>query len=492
MRTFVFFSCHLRRLCRLLAVLLPLLPLAAPAADRLPREGAPLPPEIVRALGSAGLPASQVAIALQAVDAPSPRLLHNASRPQNPASVMKLVTTYAALEKLGPAYTWKTDLLADGQPRDGRLTGNLYLRGNGDPAMTLERFWLFLRQWRERGDLRQINGDLVTDRRAYQLPPFDPAAFDNEPLRAYNANADALLVNYGALRFTLLADTQGNTVRLIQEVPQEGLTVSNQIVAGNGECGDWREKLRVRFDGPRGRLELGGTFPRSCGEKPLHLALFSGDRYLDALFRPLWRELGGSFTGQVREGAVPADAGLLARWESPSLAELVRDTNKYSSNVMARHLFLALDDSAGSATPAGARRGLQRLLAERNLNFPELVVENGSGLARGDRIAARSLLQLLVTAWRSPVMPEFVASLPVAGRDGTLKRRFGSGTAAGRAHLKTGSIEGVRAWAGYVNDLQGRRWALVVMASGPQAAAAWGVVDNLLEWIATQAGKDPG
>ena len=465
-------------------------PLHTYAAGQMPPDTATvLPPEVTRALNAAGLPPGQFAVAVQAVDAAAPRLLHNAARPMNPASVMKLVTTYAALEKLGPAYTWKTELRGDNAPRDGRLEGNLYLVGSGDPALTLERFWLLLRQLRDRAEVRQIDGDLVADRRAYRLPPFDPAAFDNEPLRAYNVNADAALVNYTALRFTLVPDLAAGSVRLVQEVPQEGLAVNARIAPGAGECGDWREKLTVRFDPAGKRLDIGGTFPLVCGEKPLHLAPLAGDAYLAGLFRPLGRELGGQFAGQVREGPAPVGGVPLLRWESPSLAEIVRDTNKYSSNVMARHLFLALADTpAGeAATLAGARQGLRQVLAEKGLSFPELAVENGSGLSRDDRIAARSLLQLLLTAWKSPVMPEFVASLPLAGRDGTLKRRFGNGSSAGRAHLKTGSIEGVRAWAGYVTDAGGRRWALVALASGPKAGAAWSPVEALLEWVATQS-----
>lgn len=479
-RTRVLLAFAMALLCR---------PLLAPAAGQaMPESPSSLPPELTRALAAANLPASQIAIALQAVDAPAPRLLHNAARPLNPASVMKLVTTYAALEKLGPAYAWKSELRSDALPRQGRLEGNLYFVGSGDPALTLERFWLLLRQLRERAGVQDIGGDLVADRSAYRLPPFDAAAFDNEPLRAYNVNADAALVNYTALRFTLVPDQAAGTVRLVQEVPQEGLEVRAAILPGSGECGDWREKLTVRFEAASRRLDIGGSFPLACGEKPLHLAPLAGDAYLGALFRPLWRELGGRLAGRVREGAVPAGSELLLRWESPSLAEIVRDTNKYSSNVMARHLFLALDDAA-PATPEGARRGLQRLLAAQGLQFPELQIDNGSGLARGDRIAARSLLQLLLAAWKSPVMPEFMASLPLAGRDGTLKRRFGNGSSAGRAHLKTGSIDGVRAWAGYVTDGEGRRWALAVLANGPRAGAAWGPVEALLEWITRPQGN---
>lgn len=457
--------------------------LATLALTWIPAVAAPLPAPVAQALGAAGLAPGQFAVAIQAVDAPAPRLLHNAEVPFNPASVMKLLTTYAALEKLGPAHTWKTEALADTKPRNGKLAGNLYLIGSGDPALTLERFWLFLRQLRERTGILEIGGDLVADRRAYALPPFDPGAFDNQPLRAYNANADALLLNYAALRFTLVPDPEAGSVALVQDIPQEGLAVRAAIAAGRGECGDWREKLTVSFDPAASRLAIGGTFPLSCGEKPLTLAPLAGDAYLGALFRPLWKELGGSLKGQVREGATPPGGLRLARWESPPLADIVRDTNKYSNNVMARQLFLALADGEGPATLDGARAGLTRVLAAKGLQFPELVVDNGAGLSRNDRISAASLLRLLLTAWKSPVMPEFVASLPLAGRDGTLKKRLGNGNGAGRAHLKTGSLEGVRAWAGYLTAPSGRRFALVVLANGPKAGGAWGAVEALLDWV---------
>jgi D-alanyl-D-alanine carboxypeptidase/D-alanyl-D-alanine-endopeptidase (penicillin-binding protein 4) len=160
-----------------------------------------LPAPVARALKTAGVPSSAVAVVVQDVDARMPRVSFNAEKPMNPASVMKLVTTYAALELLGPAYTWKTEAYAQGSLSDGVLNGDLHLKGYGDPRLTFENFWLLLRQIRAKG-LREIRGDLVLDRGHFAPADHDPARFDGEPLRPYNVGPDALLLNYKAIRLT--------------------------------------------------------------------------------------------------------------------------------------------------------------------------------------------------------------------------------------------------------------------------------------------------
>ena len=441
---------------------------------------AELPTPVSRALAEAGIPARSVGIVVQAVDGGPPLLSHNARQPMNPASAMKLVTTYAGLEILGPAHTWRTEVLSEAKMANGRLDGNLYLRGSGDPRLGLEQFWLLLRQLRVRG-LTEIGGDVVLDRSAFVLPEHDPGEFDNEPLRPYNAGPDALLVNLRSVRLTLQPDPASKAVQVIAETPSDGLEISNRLSLGSEACGDWREKLRPAVAGRT--IELGGSFPAACGEKVLHLAPWDADRQVEGLFRALWRELGGRFSGRVRSGHVPAEAHLLAVHESPTLGEIVREINKYSNNVMARQLFLTLDSEC-PATADGARRQIAHWLQEKGLHLPELVLDNGSGLSRSERISADGLAQLLRAAWQSPVMPELVASLPVAGVDGTLRQRFGDGAASGRAHLKTGYLAGVRAIAGYLLDHSGQRWIVVCLINDPQARLGKPALDALLLWVA--------
>lgn len=445
-----------------------------------PACAASAPPEVSAALKEAGIPARSVAIVVQGVDAGQPLLSQNARQPMNPASAMKLVTTYAALELLGPAYTWQTEALSDAAPVAGRLDGNLYLRGSGDPRLALEQFWLLLRQLRARG-IGEISGDLVLDRSAFALPPHDPAEFDNEPLRPYNAGPDALLVNLKSLRLTLQPDPLKKAVTVISETPSEGLRIVNRLTLGTEACGDWREKLKPTVNG--NTIELTGSLAAACGEKALHLSPWPADQQVERMFRSLWRELGGTLRGQVREGKTPAAALAIATQASPALGEIVREINKYSNNVMARQLFLTLA-AERPATPDGARQRIQSWLAGKKLQQPELVLDNGSGLSRNERISAEGLSQLLLAAWQSPVMPELMSSLPLAGVDGTLKKRLGDSSASGRAHLKTGYLEGVRAIAGYVLDASGKRWVVVCLINDPRAKLGKPAIDALLRWVA--------
>jgi D-alanyl-D-alanine carboxypeptidase/D-alanyl-D-alanine-endopeptidase (penicillin-binding protein 4) len=167
----------------------------------------------------------------------------------------------------------------------------------------------------------------------------------------------------------------------------------------------------------------------------------------------------------------------------------VRDINKFSNNVMARQLFLTLGMEAGKRPAAAedADAAIRAWLDARGIALPELVLENGSGLSRRERISAEGLGRLLQAAWKSAVMPELLASLPVAATDGTMKRRLKQNGVAGQAHIKTGSLEGVRSIAGWVLDKSGRRWIVVFFVNHANAAAAQPAQDALLEWV--HAGK---
>ncbi len=450
-----------------------------------------LPPEVDRALRAAGIPAASVAVVVQPVGAPRPTLSLNADAPMNPASVMKLVTTYAALELLGPAYRWKTEVYAAGTQTDGILRGHLILKGYGDPRLTLEDFWRMLLNLRERG-LRELRGDLMLDHSWFESEPYDPGSFDGEPLRPYNVGPDALLLNFKSVRFQFLPDPEHGTVRVIAEPRPPSLDVVSALRLAQGPCGDWEDRLGAQFDpvpgsaaGPeRMRALFTGSYALSCGEQERNFAPFSHRDYVAGVFRQLWEQLGGSWEGAVHDGMLPEGARLLLTHESPPLGEIVRDINKFSNNVMARQLYLTLAaESAGPpARPEAAREAVRALLAREGLPAPELVIDNGAGLSREARISARSLAALLQLAFASPVMPEFVASLPVAAVDGTLRKYLHDNAVAGQAHVKTGSLSDARAIAGYVHDRSGRRQVVVMIVNHDRAREAQPAMDALLDW----------
>lgn len=460
-------------------LLLALLPALAPAQDRLPTP-------VANALKAAGIPLAAVGIVVQEAGTAEPRLAVNAGQAMNPASLMKLVTTFAALELLGPAYTWKTDIWSAAPLDNGVLAGDLFIRGSADPKLTFEQFWLLLRQLRARG-VHEISGDLVLDRSLIASSDHDPSTFDEKPLRPYNVGPDALLLNFKAVRLTLVPDATKKTVQVLAEPEPANLDITNLVRLGNNGCGDWKEGLRADLSqhANRWRLVLTGSYSASCGEKNWHLGLLPHNDYVRGVFEQLWRELGGTWRGSVRDGTVPAEARQLAAIESAALSETVRDINKFSNNVMARQLFLTLGAETGKrpARTEDADAAVRAWLAGRELRFPELVLDNGSGLSRRERISAGSLARLLAAAWKSPVMPELIASLPLAAVDGTMKKRLKDNGVAGQAHIKTGTLEGVKTIAGFVLDRNGRQEIVVFLVNHANAHAAQAAQDALLSWV---------
>ncbi|MDO8447230.1 MAG: D-alanyl-D-alanine carboxypeptidase/D-alanyl-D-alanine-endopeptidase [Rhodoferax sp.] len=469
-----------------------------------------LPPEVDAALARAKVPRD--AVSLLVVDAEGkspPRLSHRANVPVNPASVMKLVTTYAALELLGPAFSWSTPVFVEGAVRDGTLFGNLYIKGQGDPKLVIERLWLLLRRVQGLG-IHKIAGDIVLDRSAFEAVDADPASFDGEPLRPYNAAPDALLLNFKSVVMTFVPDRTANTAQVHFEPPLAGVQMQTSVPLSNGvngasaACGDYRAALKADFSDAT-RIRFGGTYPASCFEKVWSVAYADPRSYNVRAVEGLWREMGGQLAGTVRDGRVPALNGaarnptlqplLEPAFEiaSPTLAEVIRDINKYSNNVMAQQLFLTLSlpvrgqngsQTSVAATQEASREVLRRWWTDRIGSNDLPTLDNGSGLSRNERISAQALARLLQTAYRSPLMPELMSSLPISGVDGTLKRA--RAMPQGSAHLKTGSLRDVTAVAGYVHAASGKRYVLVAIANHPNANAARPAFETLVEWVALE------
>ena len=445
-----------------------------------------LPRPVAEALAAGGIPEASVALYVHEVGAGRPVVAHAADRPLNPASTIKLVTTYAGLELLGPAYTWSTEVYAAGPLQNGVLAGDLIIKGYGDPKLTLDSFWLLLRNLRARG-VREIRGNVLLDRSYFAADDFDPARFDGEPLRPYNTGPDALLVNFKAVTVQFVPEVESASVRLITEPVMEPLQVINNVTLVEGPCGDWVSRLKFEPQGNHeaSRLIVSGTYARECGELVRSFSLLAHRPYTAALFAQLWKELGGTIGGSIRDGQVPPGARLLHTARSPALSEIVRDINKYSNNVMARQLFLTLGATGAGhpGTMEKARAVIRQWLAAKGMPLPDLAMENGSGLSRIERISARGMGELLLDAFRSPVMPELIASLPIVATDGTMRKRLPNAEVAGRAHIKGGTLSGVRAIAGYVLDARGRRSVVVFIVNHANAPNSQAAQEALLAWV---------
>lgn len=436
--------------------------------------GADLPAAVTQALAHARIPLQSCAFVLQAIDSATPQMAFNAAALMNPASVLKLVTTYAALRILGPAYVWKTPVYAVGPVRAGVLQGDLAFIGSGDPHLMADNLWSIALRLRDLG-IRSIRGDVLIDRQAFDLPSHDPGAFDGDATAPYNVGPDAFLVNFGVLRLGFVPDARAQRVHVTVEPPLAGFDLREAPKLTASACGNWKDKLRADWKQPFAPRFAGG-YAASCGVQTWNIAPEVSDNgYVQRLLAALFAQVGIAWQGQVRTAPLPARATELTVWESPALAVLVRDINKYSNNVMAQQVFLTLALAAGAqrATWAGAQQAVMQWLATHGLPMPGLVLDNGCGLSRIARISAGDINALLRAAWNSPVMPEFVSSLPLAGEDGTLRRHFRDPDLAGRIHAKTGSLDGVLSLAGYAQARSGQRYCFAALVNDPRAGGAW-------------------
>lgn len=465
----------LRRLA-LASLLLPVcLPLAAAES--------PLSNKVQQALKVNKISPQSLSIAVIPLDAPGNSAFYNADISVNPASTMKLVTTFAALELLGPNYQWKTEFYTDGTLRNGVLNGNLYLKGGGDPKLNMEKLWLLMRDLRANG-VQQINGDLILDR-SYFAQPLHPE-FDDDGGDAYKpflVAPDSLLVNLKALRF--ISRTEGGKVYVAAEPPIASIQIDNQVKAlPAAKCPGWPDiRYNPVSDSNGTRVVVTGQLAEGCSSQA-YIALLDHPGYAAGVIRSTWQELGGSISGQNRLGAVPDKARLLARAYSPDLAEVIRDINKYSNNTMAKQLFLSIGahyrTSSDTDDGKAAQRVIRSWLARKGITASHLVMENGSGLSRAERVSARELAQLLQAAWKSPYAAEFMTSLPLAGMDGTMRRRLQNSPLKGEARIKTGTLNNVRAIAGYSRDSNGKTWAVVSILNDPRPWGASSILDQVL------------
>ena len=463
---------------RLLLLLFTLLPFAASAAEP------ELPVGVRSVLDVRQVPADTLSIYVADVETGEVVLNWMGDESRNPASTMKLLTTLVALDKLGPAYRWKTEVFALGEIRDNRLAGDLLLKGYGDPFLVTERVWQMLRAIRREG-IDEISGDLLIDDSWFDIGDYDPAAFDRQPLRAYNVAPNALLTNFKVVRYWF--EPNGAKVNVQVDPPLDNLRVNNRLTVRQRYCGGYQRGVAVSMNDANDEVTFEGRFPSGCERYAMDRTVLSHNEYTYGIFQALWRESGGVFDGGWRNVTANEGAEPLLTFRSPPLTEVIARVNKHSNNVMARQVLytLAAEEFGAPGTEDGGREVIAAWLADNRLATDAIVLENGAGLSREARISARALASLLRHAWQQPYMPEYLASMSLSGLDGTLRRRFAGTELIGKAHLKTGSLDHVTAIAGYLQSREGRRYAVVALQNHEDIHRGPGeeVQEALLRWL---------
>ena len=449
-------------------------------------EAPPLP--VAKLLKSYGIPLSAVSIDVREVDASQSLLSLNPDVPRNPASVVKILTTLAALELLGPTYQWTTNYLIDGNVLDNTLQGNLFMQGGGDPFLTVDRFWSHVLAIRERG-IHHIEGNFIIDNSLFNIQSHDRAAFDGKALRLYNVGPDAALTNFSATRFVIEPGTGG--INVFADPPLANLVVHNKLVPESGRCINRNTGWSMNLTREQGQVHahFNGRYRPTCQAHSISRSIVSNVEYTYQLFKYLWQSMGGTLSGGYGVSKVPETATAFASLPSRSLSENIASINKFSNNVMARQLLLTIgsvwsvDETVDTQT--SGKQAIYEWLQNASIDTTGMQIDNGSGLSRISRISVAQINQLLQVAWNSTWQPEFMSSLSLAALDGTMRKRLEESSLIGRARIKTGLINGIRSMAGYVHAENGRHYIVSMMIDSKKVNYWNGnqIQDALLEWV---------
>lgn len=440
-----------------------------------------LPLDIVSKLRTKGIGEYGVSAYVRDVNSSRPLLAYQDNTARVPASVMKLITSYSALGILGPNYRWPLDIYTRGTVRNGTLQGDLYVKGYGSPEFNTKALREVLRGIRQKG-IRNISGRIVFDNTYFNSASKYQGSFDNKSQVAYNAKPDALLFNQRLNSFQVRAS--GKRVHVSTATPTHNLKIVNKMRKTRRGC---RPRISVSKRGGLTQVTFKGNYSSRCGTRTYTRVISEPSNMIYGTMRSMWkREVGGTLNTRFAMGAVPKNARLLLRTHSRTLAQILPTIDKKSNNVMARQLLLTIGarTSRSRGTERNGAEAVGAWLNSRGLHFPELRIENGSGLSRTARISARHIGDLLIDAYRSPYRNVLMQALAVAGVDGTMKRRLRRTRVRGKGYFKTGTLRDVRSIAGYVKASDGKTYAMVILHNDPKARyRALAAHDKLIEWV---------
>lgn len=444
------------------------------AADSSPLDRAGVSAEVERVLKSPALATAKVGIFVQDVQSGEAVYGKNEDTLMSPASNTKLVTTAVALSALKPDFRFQTKVLTDGVlGADGVLSGNVYVKGGGDPALVSERVWYIANELWHSG-VRRISGDLVGDDSYFDQERVQVGWDEDTSDRAYQAMTSGLSVNFNTITVRLNpSPAEGRMGRVLFDPPTEFAKLDAAVTTTGG-------RTRVQIDvsplplsrdksGGRDQVVVKGKVSANDQGRAYWRKVDYPTEFAAHVFASFFKNAGIEITGKVRTGVAGKDATVLLSADSPRLAEIISDLNKTSNNFVAEQILKTVGAEQLGA-PGSWDKGLtvvRQWLGSAGISEQSYKLQNGSGLGDVNRLTPKQLVTVLTTAYRDPTYgPEYVVSLGVAGSSGTMRNRMTSGVATYRVRAKTGSLAGACTLSGYVSTLGGRTLAFSILVNG--------------------------
>jgi len=444
---------------------------------------ASLPQNITAMLAANKIDPARVSILIRETRSGRVIASHLANQKRTPASVMKLLTTYSALLDLGTGFRWPTKLYYTGRFSRGVIHGDLVVEAFGDPTLSTRDLKRIARRLRHLG-VRRITGDMIIDRSFFGVPDRVSSGFDRNRYSEYNAMPNALMLNDHMTR--IIVKAQNGKLLAYKGIAGDNYTLVNHLKASNDACRGKHSWPRVQIVGSKNPPEviLSGTLSTHCPRRVISKVLTHPHESFYHAFSSALTQAGIGFEGRMRLQRVPSSARALMIHRSRPLLQIVAKTNKKSNNLYARHIFLLLgaQREGAPATEAKGAKAVRSILSARRLWDDRIRINNGCGLSRHSEVTAGVLVRLLDDAYRR-LGKRWMQTLAIAGKDGTIRRRFRHSVAKGRAWMKTGTLNNAKNIAGYVRGKSGRLYTVAILYNGREHWKGSTLQNQIIEWL---------
>ncbi len=445
---------------------------------------AALPEAISNMLNANKLDPAQVSILIKELKSGKTIASLNSEQSRVPASVMKILTTYSALLELGTDFRWPTKFYYTGRFSKGIINGDLAIEAFGDPTLSTRDLYRIAKRLRHFG-VRKITGNMIIDRSFFATDEKVSSGFDRNKYSEYNAMPDALMLN-DHLSKIIVASKNGKIVAY-KSIPGDEYDIINNMHSTSGPCrgkNSW-PYLSVKTSNGKPAVVFSGTISTRCPKRAIYKLLTHSHESFYHAFAAALKQAGISFDGQMVLERIPKGAKAWRIHHSKPLLQIVAKTNKKSNNLYARHIFLLVGAQmeGAPATEAKGAKAVQSILSSRGIWDDRIRINNGCGLSRSSRITARALVDVLEDAYRQ-YGKRWLNALSIAGKDGTIKRRFRRSVAKDRAWMKTGTLNNAKNIAGYVRGRSGKMYVLTILYNGREKWKASSLQNQIIEWLA--------
>ncbi|MFO0594085.1 MAG: D-alanyl-D-alanine carboxypeptidase/D-alanyl-D-alanine-endopeptidase [Myxococcaceae bacterium] len=437
------------------------------AAGPKPQDREALRRTMEQVIATTNLKTSRVTIQVRSLDDGTVVFSKDPDELLNPASNVKLFTAATALWKLGPEYRYETDFLVEQDWKEGKAK-TLYIRGRGDPSITTERLYGIVGDLIHNG-LKEV-GDIVVDDTFFDTER-QPPGFDQEyGDKAYLAPTGALSLNWNTVGVYLRpSEDLGGKAVVEVEPPSDFFVIEQDVTTGNKTQRRFTVNSSVDKDRVRQKIEAKGVVPIDKGTWSVWKKIDQPALYFGFTVKALLQQRGVKVKGRLRADRVPFNQKLLFQSQSDTLDIILKKLNKHSSNFVAEQLIKTLG-AEGRGAPGTHPKGIEVVeeFLEREVGVTRgsYVMKNGSGLNDTNRFSAAQTNKLLAYMMdHFQYMPEYIGSVGIAGKDGTLKFRFEGSDAVGKLRAKTGTLETVSALSGYVQSVGGERFVFSIMVN---------------------------